>query len=1142
HSQIDPPLITQVLGQNPELDLSRPLPSSLHLNGMSVEHQEQARQSLDLLRREINMFPEFDYKATLASKSGPAIIDNPIRKGVAQFLANDPDFELANTHIDAYLAAHPTALDGIAEEQRAPVTRQLKAMQRISRIAHKYEHLEALMGEGLHSAHKIAAIPKRNFVKQFREAFGGEKQAKQYHNKAAQYSATAVTVAAGLNDALNGITPGAMDDGKNVEALIKKMPSLAGLFGSFDLCECQHCRSVYGPAAYFVDLLQFVNPDVGEKPLDVLLQRRPDLAHIKLSCENTNTPLPYVDLVNEILEFYVEHKGIKPGDGKELAKDTDLSAAELSTNPQYTSDGAYAKLRDAVHSFHLPFNLPVETARIYLEHLGSSRHELMKVIQNAGDPENKQPSDFELACEYLKITPEEATIITGAAFNPPKLAREFFGYSTDSVVHFELDDQGKKVPKTEDWLENLVRVPEFLQRTGISYLELIELTKTFFINPGQGQAQLPSDLIVLFSPDSVCDLSKTSIRHLGGEPLTDEELLKMHRFLRLWRKLGWTMPELDKALKGMQASTIDVNVLQELFYVEKVRAELGLPIVALLSLWFPIDMWGEDSLYNKLFLNKAVLNPVDPAFELSDAPGNDPLISDHVPAILAALAINAEDLAAIRASTNLSGQNAPLNPINLTVLFRHALLAKGLKLKVKELLALKELSDPFGGPAKPWEFVEKVRKIKSSGQTIAQLAYIYRDTSEPGKSLAPTDDEIALLTTQLQDGLKKIADDNQPATDPGGELTRKNLELIWDGLMVEQMIGLIDGSAIYSAPLIELPPDLMLPSSVDTGVPFAYDEPDQMLVFDGQMTEVERSLLLGFSGDPDYQAAVDLLFTSGKANKKNTVPVKPLQGKMGFFAAGTGRITYDDAANVLQFAGPMSLKEKMILLSLATKPSYHEVIDELFQEPRNFLLDPKAEFLGLDPMTEVEWLLDQEATTAEERFGFVLARLLAYLLGRSFVKQTLSDALELEPAVTTLLLETLVQSSNDPLAPVIDDFMALLKPDAIDTFRKSFQLLNRIALLINGFKMTAAEVAYLSTHGSDFAVFDPTTNEDVDFDFNALSDSNAPSSTVLFRQWERLYDLFSLRDRLPKGDVTLIDLFAASAASLDQSKLSNVVT
>ena len=37
----------------------------------------------------------------------------------------------------------------------------------------------------------------------------------------------------------------------------------------------------------------------------MLLERRPDLQHLPLTCENTNTPLPYIDLVNETLEYFI---------------------------------------------------------------------------------------------------------------------------------------------------------------------------------------------------------------------------------------------------------------------------------------------------------------------------------------------------------------------------------------------------------------------------------------------------------------------------------------------------------------------------------------------------------------------------------------------------------------------------------------------------------------------------------------------------------------------------------------------------------------------------------------------------------------------------------------------------------------------
>ncbi len=154
------------------------------------------------------------------------------------------------------------------------------------------------------------------------------------------------------------------------------------LFGSLSFCDCEHCRSVYSPAAYFVDLLQFLKNSLpnsqGYTPLEILVGsadgklagRRPDLQYIKLSCENTNTPLPYVDLVNEILETYV---ALGRPDAT-AAKDTgDSTANELTANPQFTNEDAYLKLKAQVYPLTLPFDRSLEVVRTYLEHLGSSR-------------------------------------------------------------------------------------------------------------------------------------------------------------------------------------------------------------------------------------------------------------------------------------------------------------------------------------------------------------------------------------------------------------------------------------------------------------------------------------------------------------------------------------------------------------------------------------------------------------------------------------------------------------------------------------------------------------------------------------------------------------------------------------------------
>ena len=131
---------------------------------------------------------------------------------------------------------------------------------------------------------------------------------------------------------------------------MQEIPDWESQFGSFKLCDCQHCESVLSPSAYLVDLLAFLRNRTLEKhisgpyndvksALGVLSVRRRDIEHINLSCKNTNTPLPYVDLVNEILENAVSYNlGYYQTTG---------TADELSANPEYLNVGVSTSWADS---------------------------------------------------------------------------------------------------------------------------------------------------------------------------------------------------------------------------------------------------------------------------------------------------------------------------------------------------------------------------------------------------------------------------------------------------------------------------------------------------------------------------------------------------------------------------------------------------------------------------------------------------------------------------------------------------------------------------------------------------------------------------------------------------------------------------
>lgn len=884
------------------------------------------------------------------------------------------------------------------------------------------------------------------------------------------------------------------------EVINKNRPDYASLFGSVELCDCQHCRSIYSPAAYLVELLQFLGLGFGPDspmvtPLDVLIGndgkkiigRRPDIAHIQLSCENTNTTLPYVDLVNEVLESYIAfdqtlplQKPTRPAQcwfhrSRSRTKAPRRDRAELAANPENTHDLAYEALAEAVYPFTLPFNQPIAALRLTLEQMGTSRHEVMGAFRS----KHSEAADGALDVEALKLTGHEFAILTGEQFDGtppiwPELdwdVSDFYGLKTaimpvdtawvagdlpaGAQQHLENDtwtfaafappppsgitphaskvaagvhqhffdkvtDAGKLKVEDEDrlfaeifldpanlpqqvmlqwndgtwehraywglskinwvgvesttsrrymgplppagswerlevpayfvgaagrlsgmaftlfgggaawgaagkrsssWVEWLTHVPTFLAKTGVTYVELVDLVRTGYINPAlpQGEAlatfeRIPisysalsrlvangfadvdaqaldkaemtldelkawagehfeafGKLLVLDAPDSACDLTLTRLQHLDGTMLDEADLSRLHRFIRLWRKLGWTMQDLDRAMVALQATDITPNFLRQLGQIVQLQVPLNLPIQKLLSFWGAIPATGDDALYGKLFLNKAV-REIDPVFAPVKGEYLKPAdlkIKDHVPALLAGLRTRAADLVLIRKDAGLAGDDAPLTLATATTLYRYVTLARALKMAVKDLIDLlalsgerpfsKMLQPPVGfndiDPARTLRFVRLAGRVEQSGFTPASLSYLFNSLEDAPRNLAPGDEPIRLLMASLSHGLIRIAAENVPTVDPTGEVTRAKLAMLFEAHVVEQIAGLVAGTQIYSAPLATLPAGLALPAGKVT-----YDDKSRLLRAAGWLTDAEKDVLLALSAVDDYAKAVTSLY------------------------------------------------------------------------------------------------------------------------------------------------------------------------------------------------------------------------------------------------------------------------------------------
>ena len=316
------------------------------------------------------------------------------------------------------------------------------------------------------------------------------------------------------------------------------------LFGTQDFCECGECNSVYSAAAYFVDILQFVrnnnevstvrtpgfvppeipyvHPSLVGTPLEKLLRRRPDIANLELSCSNTKVTIPYMDLANEVMESFIAYQSefstssgspkLSPIRDHDTAEDE--TDAELLAEPKHTNYKAYCELNKAVYPFCLPYHQPIDVQRIYLEYLKTTRGELLDKVRNpppsytknwsirkkeAFSKQAKIAMSNAVEAEFLGMTQEEYIILTRIAFKPLAFYRLVF--NNKKLTSKEYRKKIGVLPvrsyygydKTEDLLNLDEFAPkgltfvkdQFLPRTGMSYVDLVNLLKTGFVNRNQ---------------------------------------------------------------------------------------------------------------------------------------------------------------------------------------------------------------------------------------------------------------------------------------------------------------------------------------------------------------------------------------------------------------------------------------------------------------------------------------------------------------------------------------------------------------------------------------------------------------------------------------------------------------------------------
>jgi hypothetical protein len=740
---------------------------------------------------------------------------SPFRAGqaVAAFLDANPGFEIHLTNIDAYAQKKPMT---------AEIRSTLLVAQRLAKIDPFYTTMSTLIADGIHSAGQIYKMGRSQFLKKYsaNTAIGSTLAARLYA-KAEQTYAMALTLTSQFNQNFTSGNPAAIPsaDPQKLNTQLAQFPNLQTLFGSDSFCACDDCQSVLGDAAYLVDLLEFLRQrgaNQGGNARDVLLARRPDIAQLELSCPNTDTALPYIDLVNELLEDAVAAP--PPGDTPR-DRQTTLTTPELNANPQYINTNAYARLGQAssVFPWNLPFDLPLAQARTYLGQLGLERAQLVRTFQkNAGYPSSQARL---LAIETSGLSAVEADIITGGPLAASNHSWDYWGLVQNSNTTVDPYDPTRQL--SGSWIDVLTHTRALLARARLTYQELTRLLNTRFINDD-------GTVSIVCTPADSCDVASMT---MAG--LTQDVLDRLHRFVRLWRRLGWNIYDLDDAIWILQNTTpnglgrLNDLLLRQLAVIVTVSKKYTLPVRQAVAFFqtsqtfatiatrdiptLPGDVL-QNSLYHDLFENLTILNPTDPMFALNSAGteiaaiASNPLLVDHSATLTAALQISDSDIN-LAITTFTDGH---LTLANLSALYRNVQLSTLLGITLSEcssLLALAETAIdaaphyerilPFDGtrPEALLTFIAAYQTISGSGLSIEQLDYILRATFASPSEVAPDPVMVGTLLLLLRDGLGKIVAQTTFSADPTGATTRKELGKLLSKLDVDTTMAILAGTS-----------------------------------------------------------------------------------------------------------------------------------------------------------------------------------------------------------------------------------------------------------------------------------------------------------------------------------------------------------
>jgi receptor-binding and translocation channel-forming TcA subunit of Tc toxin/ABC toxin-like protein/neuraminidase-like protein len=714
---------------------------------------------------------------------------------------NDVVFAPVDPHLRSFLDANPGIgirdTDFYREEllarmrfegtDRDQVLTAARAHASLVRLTDDPDIVNHLYRSGLHSAAEIANRPLYAVREQLARVSGtdavSDEALAEVHAAAVDVHSRAVHLATQMRGALS--PHGRVSSANNVVKLLAEefghLPSFSDLFGSQDYIPSPHCQSVIGPAAYFVDLMRVTDEDISGNPKNKipdwakLITRRKGLFTQPLTCAETNTPVPKLQIVNQVIHDFL---------AQQIGDDTDYAIATR------------------VFPYNLPINVRLRQMRAAMAQLGAPLVGLYQTYVGRADDLDTMPDAAAIAAEHLSLSPEQRKLVevprsgqgladcfgggetlltqpikttvsiskdsltvTGSGFQAAAAKASILrvGTTLRAVVTIDSDTELKvdqAWPETSANVEGWFYPPSTLSQASVlsvrTHLDDAAIAALFVdsLDAKELEVGLAAKLYInAVSEDPraqlISDRTDVSYSLQVVEQLDAARIDRLNRIVRLSQVSGVPVADLDWTLHASGQADFAGIGLTRVGETVALARRLAIPMEEATALWSVLKTWGRGDGPQPADLFDRVFNSAgDPIGTYRPRYDDNPLFTDKVKSwtlgssgkesqairtfLSAALAVSDKDLTRIGETVAAGAGKLELTVPTLSALWSIAKLARTLAISVADCTAMMRLAglSRFAQPADVARLIELKALIAERSLSLADLAFIV--WGEPG--------------------------------------------------------------------------------------------------------------------------------------------------------------------------------------------------------------------------------------------------------------------------------------------------------------------------------------------------------------------------------------------------------------------------